>query len=195
VRVVGFAVAGGASRRMGRDKALLPWGDGDLLGHALSRLRATVPEVRVLCGHAPRYTDRGVPVDVDPLPGLGPLGGLLAALEAAAGGAALLLAVDLPLVPTGLMARLVSFSQAWDAVVPVSPRGSEPLCALYGPSCLPAVRGRIAAGELTMTSFWPEVRVRELAAAELAPFGDAGRVFLNVNSPRDYAAAGADAGR
>jgi molybdopterin-guanine dinucleotide biosynthesis protein A len=59
VSVVGFVVAGGGSRRMGRDKALVPWAEGDLLGHALARLRAVTGDVRILCGPEPRYRDGG----------------------------------------------------------------------------------------------------------------------------------------
>ncbi len=175
---------------MGRDKALLPWGEGDLLGHALDRLHAVVPDVRILAGCDHRYTDRGVPVDTDPVSGAGPLAGLLAALDAAGGRAALLLAVDLPLVPVGLLSRLLALVPESDAVVPVSQRGPEPLCAVYGAGCLAAVRRRIAAGELKMTSFWPDVRVRELGLEETAVFGLPDRLFLNVNAPADYAAAG-----
>ena len=40
-----------------------------------------------------------------------------------------------------------------------------------------------------MTSFWPDVRVRELASEELEPFGTPDRMFFNVNSPDDYAGA------
>ena len=75
---VGFAVAGGKSARMGRDKALLPWRGTTLLDHALDRLRRTCPEVRILCGPEPRYGDRGVPVVLDAIPD----GGRLVTLEA-----------------------------------------------------------------------------------------------------------------
>ncbi len=84
-----------------------------------------------------------------------------------------------------------------DAVVPVTAGGPEPLCALYRPPCLPAVRARLAAGELRMTSFWPDVRVRTLEGAALAAFGDPRRLFHNVNVPADYRDAadiGADGG-
>ena len=192
--LVGFAVAGGASRRMGRDKALLPWGGTDLLGHALARLQAVASEVRILCGAQARYGDRGFPVELDPVPGAGAIGGLLAALAAARGRSALLLAVDLPLVPESLLARLATLAPDADAVVPVWARGPEPLCALYGAACLSAVRRRVAGGELRMTSFWPDVRVRELGAAELAAFGEPDRLFLNVNGPDDYAAAASPGG-
>ncbi len=187
--VVGFAVAGGDSLRMGRDKALIPWRGTDLLGHTLARLSAVTAEVRILCGPEPRYLDRGVPVHTDPPHTAGPLAGVLAGLHAAAGRAGLFLAVDLPLVPVGLLARLLELHEGFDAVVPRSTRGAEPLCALYLSSCVEPIRRRVAAGELKMTSFWPEVRIRELFPAELTPFAPCTDVFLNVNGPDDLRAA------
>ena len=183
---VGFAVAGGRSRRMGRDKALLPWGDTDLLGHALARLRTMTDDVRILSGAEHRYSERGVPVEVDPAPDLGPLGGLGAALDAAAGGDVLLLGVDLPLIPSGLLARLVDLTPRFDVVVPVSARGPEPLCALYGAACREPVQRRVSGIDLKMTAFWPDVRVREIGPRELRDLGDPEKLFLNVNAPNDY---------
>jgi molybdopterin-guanine dinucleotide biosynthesis protein A len=185
VSVVGFVVAGGQSRRMGRDKALLPWGETDLLDHALARLRAVAEEVRILCGPETRYLDRGLPVDTDLVPGAGPLAGVLTALTAAPGRPGLFLAVDLPHVPVGLLRRLVERAEDGDVVVPVSPRGPEPLCAVYGPGCLAAIRRRMAAGDFRMTGFWPDLRVLELGGAELAAFGDPEDLFHNLNTPAD----------
>jgi molybdopterin-guanine dinucleotide biosynthesis protein A len=186
VSVVGFAAAGGRSRRMGRDKARLPWGDTDLLGHALARLRAVADEVRVLSGPELRHGERGVPVLVDPSADLGPLGGLLAALESASGRAAPVLAIDLPLVPAALLAHLRARGEGVDAVVPVSPEGPEPLCALYGPACLEPVRRSVRGGRLQMTAFWRDVRVRTVEGDEVGAFGDPESLFLNVNGPADY---------
>jgi molybdopterin-guanine dinucleotide biosynthesis protein A len=186
MKPVGFAVAGGRSRRMGRDKALLPWGDTDLLGYALARLSVLTDDVRVLAGPEPRYSGRGVAVETDPVADRGPMGGLLAALESARGRPALLLGVDLPLVPPGLLARLLVLAQDADAAVPVLPRGPEPLCAVYGAGCLEPVRHAVAGVDLKMTAFWGEVRVREVRAHELAPYGDPEELFLNVNGPEDY---------
>jgi molybdopterin-guanine dinucleotide biosynthesis protein A len=185
VSLVGWVVAGGESRRMGRDKALLSRGGGDLLDHAVARLRAVAGDVRILCGPQRRYLERGLPVEPDVVPGAGPLGGVLTGLAAAPGHAGLFLAVDLPLVPATLLARLVERAEGWDAVVPVSPRGPEPLCALYGPGCLEPIRRRVAAGDLKMTAFWPEARVLRLDVAELAGFGDPTEIFRNVNAPGD----------
>ena len=183
--VVGFVVAGGQSRRMGRDKALLPWGETDLLDHALERLRAVANDVRILCGAERRYLERGLPVEPDLARSVGPLAGVLTGLATAPGRPGLFLAVDLPRVPVGLLRRLAERAEDGDAVVPVSPRGPEPLCAVYGPACLAPIRRRMAAGDFRMTGFWPDVRVLELGVAELAAFGDPEELFRNLNTPAD----------
>ena len=183
--VVGFVVAGGRSHRMGRDKALLPWGETDLLDHALARLRGVTNDVRILCGPSPRYEGRGAPVVVDRLAEAGPIAGIAAGLETCGSRPGLFLAVDLPLVPIPLLAHLAERGGSWEAVVPVSPRGPEPLCAAYAPSCLEPIRRRVAAGEMRMTSFWPEVRVLELGPLELQAFGDPEGFFRNLNTPAD----------
>ena len=182
-----FVLAGGQSRRMGRDKALLPWGDGTFLDHAVARLRQLTSDVRILCGSEPRYGDRGVPLVVDVSKDAGALGGVYSGLLALERPYALFLAVDLPDVPPALLAALVAHAPGWDAVVPRSPRGPEPLCAVYAKSCLPPLRACLAQGEHRMTAFWPEVRGRTLGPSELAAFGDADRLFANVNTPADYA--------
>jgi molybdopterin-guanine dinucleotide biosynthesis protein A len=179
---------------MGRDKALLPWRETDLLGHALARLREVSDDVRILCGPERRYADRGVPVVLDRVADAGPIAGLLAGLESASGEPVMLLAVDLPLVPIRLLGQLASLAPGFDAVVPVSSRGEEPLCAVYGPGCLEPVRRRVAEGDLKMTAFWPDVRVREVGPAELVSFGHADTVFRNVNAPADYSEAEARRG-
>jgi molybdopterin-guanine dinucleotide biosynthesis protein A len=95
------------------------------------------------------------------------------------------LGVDLPHVPVALLEMLIALTDA-DAIVPVTPGGPEPLCAVYGPGCRDAVRARLAAGDRRMTSFWPDVRVRTVEGAALAAFGDPQRIFHNVNAPADY---------
>jgi molybdopterin-guanine dinucleotide biosynthesis protein A len=186
---VGFAVAGGASRRMGRDKALLPWGDATLLDHTLDRLREPCADVRILCGPEPRYAHRRVPIHVDLLAGAGPLAGVLTALRAIEAGYALVLAVDLPFVPPALLHALLALAPGHDVVVPVTADGPHPLCAVYARACIGAIEGCLARGERKMTAFWPEVRVRAVAEVELRAFGDPSQLLRNLNTAEDYRAA------
>jgi molybdenum cofactor guanylyltransferase len=170
---------------MGRDKALLPWEDTDLLGHALARLRAVTDDVRILCGPQLRYEGRGAPVVVDQIADAGPIAGILAGLESAGGRAGLFLAVDMPQVPVPLLSHLTSVAEGYDAVVPASPRGPEPLCAVYAPSCLEALRLRVAGRDLRMKTFWAGLRARVVSLDEVRSFGDPEAVLWNVNDPSD----------
>jgi molybdopterin-guanine dinucleotide biosynthesis protein A len=180
----GFALAGGASRRMGRDKALLPFGKGTLLDHTLDRLRTVCRDVRILTGREVRYEDRGVPVEMDA--GIGPLGAILAGLERAPGGQGVFLAIDLPFVPSALLAHLVSCLSGHDAVVPVSEKGPEPLCAVYGEACRPHIRRRLESGERKASAFFQDVRVRLVLRAELKDFGEPDLFFHNLNTPEEF---------
>lgn len=189
VTVTGFVVAGGESRRMGRDKALLPWGEATLLDHAVRRLEPCCDGVRILCGPQLRYTDRGFPTDVDAVPGAGALGGILTGLLALQDGLGLFLAIDVPRVPVALLRRLIELADGFDAVVPVSPAGPEPLCAVYSLGCLEPVRRQVVAGELRIIDFWSKVRLREVRTEELAVFGDPATLFVNVNTPEEYEAS------
>jgi molybdopterin-guanine dinucleotide biosynthesis protein A len=181
----GFVVAGGLSRRMGRDKALLPWGGATLLDHALDRLRRICGRVFILAGPDRRYEDHGAPVLLDSARGAGPLAGLVAGLAQLGDEPGLFLAVDLPEVPVALLAHLVARAAAADAVVPLSTGGPEPLCAAYGKACLAPARRRLAAGEFKMTSFWPDVRVAQVSPDEWGRFGPPETLFRNLNTPND----------
>ena len=174
----GFVVAGGRSRRMGSDKALLRWGNGTLLDHAIARLQAVTDDVRILCGAVPSYQDRGLPVITDGPGGPGALVGILAGLLALERPLGLFLAVDLPHVDVPWLRRLLELGGDADVVVPRTSRGDEPLCAVYARTCLASVRDRVARGELKMTGFWAGLRVTQLEAAD--------RLVLNVNEPADY---------
>jgi molybdenum cofactor guanylyltransferase len=186
--VAGFVVAGGRSLRMGRDKALLPWGEGTLLDHALARLREVTDEVRILCGPEARYADRGAALVTDVAETGAPVIGVLSGLLALDRPLGLFLAVDLPRVPVALLRALVAEAEGFDAAVPVSPAGPEPLCAVYGTACIEPIRRALGRDDLRMTSFWSEVRVRRVQAAALEAFGEPATMFANVNTAEDYAA-------
>jgi molybdopterin-guanine dinucleotide biosynthesis protein A len=197
---VGIVLAGGASSRMGRDKARLVSGGESLPALAARRLAAVCAEVAIADG------GRGLLPALTSLPdgpGRGPAAGILGAAAAYPGRWLLVLACDLPRVPAALLAELARFSrvetgaEAVDWAVPRWSGGVEPLCALYGPAALAALAARVERRRFALHSLLEEeLAVRVLEGEELAGFGEPGEIFLNLNTPEDwerYVAAGLDA--
>lgn len=180
---VGVVLAGGWSRRMGRDKALLAAGGESLPAAAARRLAAVCAEVAV--ADRGRGLLPGLPSLPDG-PGRGPAAGILGAAAAYPGRRLLVLACDLPRVPEDLLAALARPPEP-DWTVPRWREGVEPLCALYGPAALAALGRRIARGLFALHRLAEEdLAVRVLEGEDLARFGDPREIFLNLNAPEDW---------
>jgi molybdopterin-guanine dinucleotide biosynthesis protein A len=174
-------LAGGVSRRMGRDKALLPWAGRPLIAHIADRLRRCCDELLISANDPARYGFLGAPVVADRQPGEGPLMGLASCLAAARHDRNLLLGCDMPHPPLPLLRRMLAGADGVDAVVPRTRDGRpEPLCAVYRRSCLPAATRLLAAGRRRMTDLLDAVRVRWV---------DTDTPPANLNTPADYQAA------
>ncbi|HEX6898457.1 MAG TPA: NTP transferase domain-containing protein [Thermoanaerobaculia bacterium] len=180
---VGVVLAGGESRRMGRDKANLTTGGETLPALAARRLARVCAEVAVADGG--RGLLPGLPSLPDG-PARGPAAGILGAAAAYPGRPLLVLACDLPRVPAELLAELAR-GTGIDWAVPRWGGRVEPLCALYGPAALAALASRAGRGLLGPHGLAeePGLAVRWLEGEELARFGDPAEVFLNLNTPAD----------
>jgi molybdopterin-guanine dinucleotide biosynthesis protein A len=184
----GFILAGGASSRMGTDKARLRLGGRTFLERIAGALGAVTSEISVV-GARPETNAPGFPVVSDIYRDCGALGGLHAALLACRAPWAAVVSCDLPFVTGELFTRLCELrTQDADAVVPRQTDGRpQPLCALYSPSrCLALVARLLSEGERRPRVLLQQTHTRWVAPAELADLGDAEMFFLNVNTPEDY---------
>jgi len=182
--IVGVVLAGGASRRMGRDKATLLF-EGETLAARAARKLAPVVATVVIADRN-RGTVPGFP-SVEDGPGAGPAAALLGAAAAHPGAALLVLACDLPHLPVELLRALLKLDPEADLILPRSPRGLEPLCGLYRPRALAALAERVAGGELALHSLVEREGLRTVlwAGDGWADYGDPGEVFANWNGPGD----------
>ena len=190
--VEGFILVGGASSRMGHDKARLTLGGRTFVERIRGALGALTPRV-TLVGSAERCAAwPELPAVPDFYVEWGALGGLHAALAAVRSAPwAAVVACDLPFVTGELFVRLASFRENFDAVVPVQADGRrQPLCALY--RARPAgerAAELIAAGERRPRALLDRLRTRLVACEELGDLPGADLFFTNVNTPEDYAHA------
>ncbi len=188
MRIFGVILAGGQARRMmGADKAMLHLGHSTLLDHAIARL---APQVECLAisanGDSARF-QTGLPVLPD-LQSLGPLSGILAALQWASplGATAVVsVAVDTPYFPGDLVPRLCLAAETSSHGVAVAASGEDvhPTFGLWPTVVRDALRDFLASGV--------KPRVMDFAraqAAAVAQFPD-DAAFMNLNTPDDLARA------
>ena len=187
----GAVLAGGAARRYGgTPKGLLSVGGRRILDRVVDVVQSVTGAPPLLIANAPgseawRPDLQTLP---DIRPGFGTLGGIYTAVSAAA-APVLCVAWDMPFVPESLLRALLDrlATGGYDAVLPESSgrRGLEPLCAIYGPACAPAIARRLETGDLKAISFHPDVRVGIVPLAQVRGFGDPDELFFNVNTPDD----------
>lgn len=191
--VTGVILAGGgASRFGGHPKGLEQVGGRRIIDRVADALAPTVDGLLLIANDAASGSWLpGIERAADLRPGSGSLGGIHAAL-AHAGTAVIVVAWDMPFVPTSLLMELRRAGGGADAAVPESDssrRGLEPLCAYYGPPCLPAIERRLDAGDRRVVAFYDDIRLARVPAAEVSRHGDPALLFLNVNTPDDLALA------
>ncbi|HVF86189.1 MAG TPA: molybdenum cofactor guanylyltransferase [Pyrinomonadaceae bacterium] len=187
----GFILAGGASSRMGTDKAHLRLGGRTLVECVAAALGAIAKRVAVVSAK-PDAGSWDLPVVRDVHHGLGAMGGLHAALCAGQTEWVAVVSCDLPFVTGEVFARLTTYTdELSDAVVPVQTDGRvQPLCALYRrTACLKVVEELIQSGEFRPRVLVRRVRTRVVTTDELSDVSGATRFFINVNTPEDYSRA------
>ncbi len=189
----GFVLAGGFSSRMGKDKALLEISGAALVVRA-ARLAAAECAPVTIVGRLEDSARFGFPAIADERPRLGPLGGILTALDHTAAAWNLILACDLPYLTGEWLRFLISRARASRAqvVLPVSASGPEPLCAVYHRASARPIRSRLEQGILKITEAIEAAGVERISPEEILPFDARGVLFQNLNTPADYERARAD---
>jgi molybdenum cofactor guanylyltransferase len=179
-------LAGGKSRRMGRDKLLLEVGGVPLLNRVHDVLARRCAEV-ILVGGGPARLEGVRQVHDERIGGLGPLAGIEAGLAAAEYQLVFVAAADLPFLP----AELVGFAlerleeRGALAVVPRHGTTAHPLCAAYDGRILPRVRSALDGGVRSIRQFLDSLNRVDYVERELQRFGDPYLYLMNVNSPDD----------
>lgn len=182
-----FILAGGESSRMGRDKALLEI-DGVPMIVRTTRLVEGISGRATIVGEAESYQRLGLHAIRDDWPHAGPLGAIATALRASDCAWNLVVACDLPYLTSDWLEFLIGRAQdsKADALLPMSDRGSEPLCAMYAKSCETAVWLALDRGVRKVTEGLAHLRVEYLEPSEWKAFDSDGLLFKNMNLPEDY---------
>ncbi len=184
--ITGVILVGGKSRRMGRDKALLEVAGKLLVERVLEVFRENFERIILVGDRAERFAAFGLPVLPDIFPGSA-LGGIFAGLHAAETDYIFVAPCDIPFPNARLLRYLCSLGAGFDAVVPTTAHGYEPLFALYSKTCLGPIRELLERGNFCAYAYYPQVRVRYVPYEELVHLDRDGKAFLNINTPEEFA--------
>ncbi len=185
MKTAAVILAGGMSRRMGRDKSQLLIEGETMLQRLVRTYRPHFDMIAVSLNEAGRFDTYGALEVVDRHPGDGPMAGLEAAFLDTGADVIFLTGTDLPLGNAQLALHLLERLGDHDACMIRSDKGIEPLFAVYSSACLPAIRKSLEEGRRSMFGVIQQVDTLEIPVAELAQF-NAEQVLINVNDPDEY---------
>lgn len=183
MRVAAFVLAGGMSRRMGRDKAFLPRSGTTMIQHVAAQALEAAGNVAIV-GRPDAYKSLGLPVLDEEFPGCGPLSGIETALRESDDGWALVLACDMPGVTADWLRLLIARTETStaDAVVTAGEHGEiEPLCALYHARLRPDVRKALQEKHFAVRRLVEKWSVERVVSTSRA-------IVENINTPEEWAA-------
>ncbi len=174
--IAGAVLCGGASSRMGRDKATLEVGGMPMARWVANALCAGGCAPVVAVGGDPRALMAiGLAVELDLHPGEGPLGGIITALRWSPHPAVFVAACDVPRLSAGTVAAVT----AAGGLAVACTEHRQPLCAMWPVAVLPQLEEAFAAGERQVRAVLDTLAVVEVEV----PAAD----VRNINAPGDLA--------
>lgn len=195
--VTGVILAGGKSKRMGENKALLRLGNGTLIGHVIRRMQPITDEFLLITNSPDEYTHLGITMHKDIIPNAGALGGIHAGLTYASHQTVICVGCDNPFLMPNLLTYLVSVLGEYDAVMPYTYREPssdnesvqitlQTLCAVYSKCCLPIIEQMLNEPDLRVHALQERANVLPLAPEIWKTYDSEGHSFFNVNTPEDF---------
>ena len=193
-------LCGGKSSRMGRDKAMLPFGPEKMLQRVVRLTSSAVAPANIVVVAAADQPlpelSAAVSVARDTREFRGPLEGLAIGLRALAdrADAVYATACDVPLLVPGFIEKMFELLDDFDIAVPFDGQHHHPLAAVYRPTVLPHVERLLASQRMRPRFLFDETRTREIPTDDLRDVDPQLLTLENLNYEHDYVSALASAG-
>ena len=176
-------LCGGASKRMGRPKAFLPYGGKTLIEHCLSIISRVSTDIILVCNDPDEFKHLSANVVRDLVPGKGPLVGILSGLLLAENEDALVCPCDMPLIDEEIIRSLASGRDDSELILYGCDGAPEPLLGIYSKQCISVLEEMVFAGNYSMNEFMSR------SVKKIKPFQAEGRqlpAHFSIDTPADY---------
>lgn len=174
--ITGIILAGGKSRRMGRDKGMIMLNGVRMIEHVITAMQPTVSSILIVANDD-RYEELGFTVVKDLVHQCGPLGGIYTGLRHSNTNLNIVVSCDIPFVSKRLLHELAVAPDDCDIVVPVHNGIFEPLCARYRKSCVEKMALLLEGGVLRMNTVLKNFQLRTIDTESNV------HQFTNINTP------------
>ena len=194
--ILGAVLAGGESRRMGCNKATLPFHGKHLIKSVIDPLKSVFPEVIIVSNTQQTYDFLKLPVLMDIIPKCGPLGGIYTALVHGNGRPIFVIACDLPLISKELIQHILNYdvSQKSTSVcskkkptakIPIQKDRLHPLCGWYSSECLDLIKKNLEQRQLKVLNFLKQIHTIPVPLTSEKTL-DGKDLLFNVNTEEKY---------
>jgi len=185
-RVTGVILAGGQSRRMGQNKALLEINGTPIIERTFRSMKALFSHVILVTNTPALYDFLSCPSVPDIYPNAGSIAGLHAGLHASPTNRIFVVPCDMPFLNQPLIQKLSVQEDPWDALVPISHKGIEPLHACYRRNCIELLESDLNNGKKKLMSFLKRVSTRYVPMKDCLSQEESELAFCNLNHPKDF---------
>jgi molybdopterin-guanine dinucleotide biosynthesis protein A len=184
--MTGIILAGGKNSRMGTKKSFLTIDGVRLIDKMLDVYQDIFAEIIIVTNDPLSYTEFPDTVVVtDIYKEKGALGGIYTGLFFASHDYSFVAACDMPFLRKDFIIYLTEQVDKYDIVVPQLSDGFQPLHAVYSQNCLSSIKRLLSANKLKITGFYKDMRLLSIPEEKIKPFNKDGRLFLNINTPKD----------
>lgn len=184
--ITGVILAGGRSRRMGKNKALLEIDGMPLIQKTYLTMLSLFKEVIIITNTPDEYSFLPCCCFPDIYPDTGSIAGLHTGLKAGTTEGIFIVPCDMPFLSTSLIRQMCDHATNYDAVVPLSFQGVEPLHAFYRKRCVEPLEVYLQQGRKHIRAFLEQVRTRYVSVFDLQYQEKKSQLFFNLNTLQEY---------
>lgn len=188
MELTGIILAGGQSRRFGRNKVVETLSGQTLIERVAQRLLPLTRNLILVTNSSPAPTAvlESAVVVSDIFPDKGPLGGIYSGLHHSKTSVNIVVAGDMPFLNAALLTHMVGLITGFDAVIPQWQNTQiEPLHGIYSTACLPVMQKCLENDQLAIAGCLKQLRVRFLSEPEFKTIDPEALSFFNINRQSD----------
>jgi molybdopterin-guanine dinucleotide biosynthesis protein A len=185
--MTGIVLAGGESRRMGRDKAFLKLEGIPLIEYVLRTLHIIFPRIIIVTNNPSAYALYDAVVVTDAVKKQCPLAGIYSGLLCSTDEYNFVAACDMPFLNPNMITYMTGLVDGYDIVVPMTAgKNVEPLHAIYSKKLLPVIAKQLQGDERKIQGIFKEARVKYVTETEIDRYDPERRSFRNINTLDEY---------